>query len=279
MTRFVFGTFIVIGALVCGALGATFGAVAALPYAGEIAYMVYNPINPDIVLQDVGRGAVFNLTRDAAYDAAPTWSPDGRWLAFISNRGDGGNQVFIMTAHGRDLRRLTDGVGTYSAPRWSSDGARIVFFALHIGANALFSVNVDGSELHQVSGETVTPGAVMMDLGIDTASISRALSPDRQRMMFLAYRAEAWGIYVARRVESGGFTDDRLLTTISNFSEIPVWSPDGQRVAFISWTGGTSDVYIINVPPLERMSASDAILPTRLTATRAIDSSPAWRPR
>jgi Tol biopolymer transport system component len=275
MARLIGGGLLLTMTLMIGIVSATLGAAAVFPYAGEIAYMRYHPINPDIMLHDVARGTIYNLTEHPAYDAAPSWSPDGAWLAFLSNRGEGGNQVYVMRDNGRDLRRLTDGVGTYSVPRWSADGARLVFFALHIGANALFSVNLDGTNLVQVSGEDVTPGAILMDLGIESSSISRVLSPDRRRVMFLAYRGAMWGIYVAPRIESGGYGADRLLTPISNFAEIPVWSPDGTRIAFIERAGGMPDVYMIDVPP---DSVSEIPRPIRLTTTRAIESFPAWRP-
>ena len=46
-----------------------------------------------------------NLTRNPAYDANPTWSPDGRKIAFVSNR-DGSYQVHVMNADGSGQRRL-----------------------------------------------------------------------------------------------------------------------------------------------------------------------------
>lgn len=244
---------------------------AALPSDGEVAYMVYdNPINPDIYLHDIGRGVRHNLTAHPAYDGAPAWSPDGEWIAFLSDR-ERGNQVFIMNASGGDVRRLSDGRGMYGAPRWSADGTRIVFFALHLGTNTLYSVRPDGSDFMQVTSDQVTPGMVMLDLGIETSSITRLVSPDRTRIMFLSYRDNAWGVFIANPDR----TDDRLITTLTYYSEMPVWSPDGRRVLYATWERGTSDLYLVDVPP-----DSDApMTPIRLTRTRGIESSPAWRPR
>ena len=139
-----------------------------------------------------------------------------------------------------------------------------------MGTNTLYSVRPDGSDLVQVTSDQVTPGMVMLDLGIETSSITRLTSPDRSRVMFLSYRDNAWGVFISNPDR----TDDRLVTTLTYYSEMPVWSPDGMRVLYATWEGGTSDLYLIDVPP---NSVSD-LPPRRLTQTRGIESSPVWRP-
>jgi TolB protein len=70
----------------------------------------------------------------------PSWSPDGKWIAFTSDRDtkrarwDGGwefiqsTALYIVRADGSSLRRLTELGGYAGSPRWSSDGRRIVFY-------------------------------------------------------------------------------------------------------------------------------------------------------
>lgn len=253
-------------ALVAGAKTAA----AALPSSGEIAFMSYQASNPDIFIMDIDRGLLHNITAHPDYDGAPAWSPDGRWLAFVSDR-EAGAQIYIMDAVGGSVRRLTDNRGSYGAPRWSADGERLVFPAFHLGQGALSTVNLDGSGLEQITSETVYAGQVMIDLGIEVGGLSRVLSPDRSRLMFVSYRDAQWGIYVSNPDRS----NDRLLAYVGDFAEPPVWSWDGRRVAYISFWRSSSDLFVIDVPT---DSGLERTFPRRLTNTRAIDSSPSWRP-
>jgi dipeptidyl aminopeptidase/acylaminoacyl peptidase len=90
------------------------------------------------------RGHVFVVDReggkpaqvtDGPYeDSAPSWSPDGCWLAFISSRHedwdhDRGADVFVVGTAGDELRAVTGTFGTCDQPVWSPDGASIAFLA------------------------------------------------------------------------------------------------------------------------------------------------------
>jgi Tol biopolymer transport system component len=270
LTRWILAAMLVATGLCAALISAAKGAAALLPSSGEIAFMSYQEINPDIFLMDIDQGLIHNLTHHDAYDGAPAWSPDGRWLAFISDR-EVGAQVYVMDANGASIRRLTDNRGSYGAPRWSADGTRLVFPAFHLGQNVLSTVNLDGTGLEQVTSETVYAGEVMVDLGIEVGGLSRVLSPDRSRLMFVSYRDTQWGIYLSNPDRS----NDHLLAYVGDFAEPPVWSWDGRRIAYISFWRSTSDLFVIDVPS---NVSTERTLPQRLTNSRAIDSSPSWRP-
>lgn len=78
-----------------------------------------------IVPTDGGPGKQF--TAGEKQDVSPRWSPDGRRLAFVSNRRNDKNQVYVIDLDGGEAQRLTDMENGASDPVWSADGRRIAF--------------------------------------------------------------------------------------------------------------------------------------------------------
>jgi len=86
-----------------------------------------NKVNSTIMLLDVTDGSIRELTPGDSKDASAIWSPDGKQLAFTSDRG-GSQQLWILPFEaGGEAGRLTDGEGGVSSPVWSPDGGRIAF--------------------------------------------------------------------------------------------------------------------------------------------------------
>ncbi len=256
-------TLLLIGAAV--AFGQGMGAV-------EIAYVAFNGANPDIFLTDLQRGYSHNLSQHDAYDGAPAWSPDGEWIAFQSDRG-GAVKIYVMDSVGRGVRLLTDMPGSFTVPRWSRDGQRIVFFDAS-RANSLFSIRIDGTDLRQLTEEGVVLEGQVIDLAIEPNASTDLRAPNGVLTMFMRFQENVWGIYVTpqRRAEA------RLLAPLGRaYTELPVWSPASDRVAYIAANGARGDIrydlYVIDV-------ASDGSpgKPMQVTQSRQIESAPAWRP-
>ena len=97
----------------------------------------------DIWVLDLLTKKVRNLTHAPA-NFRPSWSPDGKWIAFSSDRdtpvrrdGDRFEQsqaasIYLMRADGTDVRRLTPAGKFAGSPKWSPDGERIVFYEMDI---------------------------------------------------------------------------------------------------------------------------------------------------
>ena len=105
------------------------------PDGGQLAYVLRasdreaNKARSAIWLLDIATGQSRRLTSGAHRDASPRWSPDGRTLAFISDREDDTSQLYTIAVSGGEARRRTLARRGAGEPFWSPDGAWIGFTA------------------------------------------------------------------------------------------------------------------------------------------------------
>jgi Tol biopolymer transport system component len=91
-----------------------------------------------------------NLTRNPSMDHQPVWSPNGKTIAFTSNRS-GAWDIRTMNADGDELTALTHGEGDNTSPAWSRAGNRIAFVSTRNGNPDIFIMNSDGSYAESVT--------------------------------------------------------------------------------------------------------------------------------
>jgi dipeptidyl aminopeptidase/acylaminoacyl peptidase len=151
------------------------------------------------------------ITFGEADDADPAWSPDGRHLAFVSNRIERADvrfehrDVYIVPARGGRLRRLTDVRGPKRGPAWSPDGRRIAYLG-----HARFPDTVENTHLW------VVPAG---------AGKARDRCPDADLM--------CEDVLLSDARELGGATP-------------PLWSADGRRIFFLASRHGEVNVWEVN---------------------------------
>ena len=120
----------------------------------------------------------------------PSWSPDGRRMAYISNRGREAPyvyDVYIMDVDGSDVVRLTQGSGSDQSwsPSWSPDGRRIVFVSNrdrndHVNRKFdIFVMDADGSGVTPLTHSPEFVDNLWPELDLGSASRRRALSASR----------------------------------------------------------------------------------------------------
>jgi TolB protein len=82
--------------------------------------------NSEIFTMDIRTRVTKRLTNHSAIDTSPSYSPDGKFIIFNSDRG-GSQQLYVMEANGRSVKRISHGKGRYATPVWSPRGDLIAF--------------------------------------------------------------------------------------------------------------------------------------------------------
>ena len=124
------------------------------------------------------------LTYNPRPDAMPSWSPDGKKMAFISAR-DGNSEIYIMNADGSNQTRLTDNPTFDLFPSWSPDSRKIIFNSKRDEDEGLriYTMNADGSEQTRLTNEPYY-------------EMYSSWSPDGQKIAFSAHRDFDLEVYV-----------------------------------------------------------------------------------
>ena len=222
------------------------GAPSVSPDGGSVAYTVTttdwetNRYDTEIWIARAGSDPIQLTSTDKESSTTPRWSPDGRWLAFIADRGDG-RQVYLIRPSGGEARRLTTLKGGVNDFAWAPDGSQIAFTSV-------------GPEGDDVVARRKTYG----EFSIENADF-------RLVRLWLVAADTTASSSTARALPTGS---DR---TIGGFS----WSPDSRRIAFahtpnpLLSSGGLSDIAVIDV-------ASGAVRP--LVTGPGGDTDPSWSP-
>jgi TolB protein len=122
--------------------GAT-GMAAWAPDGNRLAFTIRLPgVGNDIYVVDITGDNLQQLTDHPWQDLYPTWSPDGQWIAFWSNR-DGGNAIYLMDADGANPKRLANGRSPERAP----DGQQIAFVSRQDDIEGIFIMDTNGENI------------------------------------------------------------------------------------------------------------------------------------
>ena len=122
------------------------------------------------------------LINNTSDERNPSWSPDGKMIAFITAR-DGNGEIYIMNADGSGQTNLTNSPANDYAPSWSPDGKKIAFWSANEGNSEIYFMNIDGS------GQTNMTNHPANDCAL-------SWSPDGKKIAFTSNRDGNWENYV-----------------------------------------------------------------------------------
>ncbi len=188
----------------------------------------------------------------------PRWSPDGKWLAFLSSRGDekDNDQLWILSSAGGEAEQLTKEKGSVDDFAWAPDSKRLVL--------VLHDPDPRDPEAKEKEKKTVPP--IVIDRYQFKADIAGYLTNHWSHLKLLDL--------ATRKVAA--------LTSGAHADVLPAWSPDGKQIAFVTKRGDDPDrtenwdVYLIEPKP----GAKEKQLTTSPEADAHPDweSAPAWSP-
>ena len=174
-------------------------------------------------------GPVFSLTRFIREKYQPRWSPDGRRIAFVSDRNSN-CEIYVMNADGTGIRNISWSPLHNLSPCWSPDGKQVAFIRNTGGKFELWTsddLGIRQRRILSLDGDIREP-----DWGVN------------DRIVFSTQLKS--GAYAVMSVEPDGSDLKRHFET-PVWSGHPAWSPSGKQIACSSVRSGNADIWIYDL--------------------------------
>src|SRR5882757_5861318 len=231
-----------------------------------------NAFDRNLWIVDIATGESHALTSAKKSSTSPAWSPDGKWIAFLSDRSgqikdtpEGKKQLYAISTDGGEAQQLTKTENDVNALEWAPDSKRIAFSTTDPDPKAMKDRKEKYGEYSVVHADYQMAHLWIVDLPDNSANVapeakrltqgdafsvgSFAWSPDGTRMAFSAQKdpdlisSFSEDIYVARIADKSGNPSNSSTDSLKKIVDTPgpdtnpKWSPDGKKIAFETAAG------------------------------------------
>lgn len=208
-------------------------------FSTRIAYVVKQGSRFELRIADAdGQNAQVVLASPEPI-ISPSWSPDGRRLAYVSFQQKKPVVYVHDLAAGRQVV-IANFRGSNSAPAWAPDGRQLAVTLSREGGSQIYLINADGSNVRRITNSSA----------IDTEPF---FSPDGQLLYFTSDRGGSPQIY--RMPAAGG--EAARVTFEGSYNVSPRVSPDGKTLAYIAREGGRFQVAVLDLASRQRQILTD----------------------
>src|SRR5713101_5404525 len=202
------------------------------------------------------------MTAESVSSSHPRWSPDGKYLAFLSSRNAGKSQVWLLNRLGGEAVRLTETAQGVNDFEWSPDSTRLVVVLQDPKLEDVEAAKDKDKDKPAPKPKTPPPFVIdRLQFKEDTVGYL-----DRRRTHLYVFDVATKSL---TQVTSGDYDDNE-----------PAWSPDGKSLAFTSNRSTpdpdrnfNTDIWVISAN-----NADKGANLTRITTNLGSDHSPAWSP-